>query len=247
LVIQRDMRPETQPAANAVSAFWSRVSNLWSSFSVSAFQHFPVNDSSKRLWTLANILSIGRLLLLGPLFFFLRQGKDGNLWAMGVMCAALLTDLLDGFIARHFHQESDWGKVLDPLADKIWIGFLALFLAMPWRNPPLPWYFLVLLLIRYGLNLSGGWYAYSRTGVILTSNWVGKVTMVCEAMTLIVYTIYMNDVFEQAIVPDVLMWITIVMMVVSTLAYARRYRAVLSAAHNAAHLSNPSSTINIGS
>jgi cardiolipin synthase len=127
-----------------------------------------LRSPTQRLWTLANILSIGRLLLLWPLFVYLRQGRDGNWYAMAVMGAALLTDMLDGLIARHFHQESDWGKVLDPLADKIWIGCLAVFLALPWRDPPLPWYFLVLLLIRYALTLSGGWHAYKRTGVIVT-------------------------------------------------------------------------------
>jgi cardiolipin synthase (CMP-forming) len=202
--------------------------------------------SSNRLWTIANILSIGRLLLLWPLFVYLRQGRDANWFAMGVMGAALLTDMLDGLIARHFHQESDWGKVLDPLADKVWIGCLAVFLALPWRDPPLPWYFLALLLIRNGLNLAGGWHAYKRTGVILTSNWFGKVTMVCEALTLIVYTIYVNDVFDQVLVPDTLMWITVIMMAVSTGSYWRHYRRIL-AAHSSSQLPNPSAPINIGS
>jgi hypothetical protein len=97
----------------------------------------PVPPSSHRLWTLANILSIGRLLLLWPLFVYLRQGKDANWYAMAVMGAALLTDMLDGLIARHFHQESDWGKVLDPLADKVWIGCLAVFLAVARPAAPL--------------------------------------------------------------------------------------------------------------
>ncbi|HEY3295982.1 MAG TPA: CDP-alcohol phosphatidyltransferase family protein [bacterium] len=197
-------------------------------------------DSSQRLWTFANILSIGRLVLLVPLYFFLHEGRDSNWLAMGVMGVALLTDLLDGLIARHFHQESEWGKVLDPLADKIWIGFLALFLAMPWRDPPLPLYFVVALIIRYALVLTGAWDAHRRMGIIVTSNWLGKITMVCEALTLIVYTIYMNDFFQQVLIPDILMWITIAMMVVSTVAYWRRYQRMLAAAHQAGTLSKSS-------
>ncbi len=206
-----------------------------------------MTDSSQRLWTMANILSIGRLLLLWPLFVFLRQGRDGNLWAMAVMGVALLTDMLDGLIARHFHQESDWGKVLDPLADKIWIGFLALFLAMPWREHPLPWPFLIVLFGRYVLVILGVWHAYMRTGVVLGSNWYGKFTMTCEVFTLLAFTIYWEEDAYLGIRPEMFMWLTVVMIFVSTISYFLRFRKLLSAARESDRLSSPSSPVKLGS
>jgi hypothetical protein len=77
--------------------------------------------------------------------------------------------------------------------------------------------------------------------VILTSNGFGKVTMVCEALTLIVYTVYMNDLFQQVLIPDTLMWITVIMMAVTTASYWRHYRKVL-ASHPTGHQTQSSPT-----
>jgi cardiolipin synthase len=185
-----------------------------------------VTDPAHRFWTLANIITFGRLLLLIPLFTFLREGN--NKWAIVVMGAALLTDMLDGLIARVYHQESDWGKVLDPIADKLWIGCLALFLALPSREPhPLPWPFLIVLFGRYVLVILGVWYAYMRTGVVLGSNWYGKFTMICEVFTLLAYTIYWEDGQYLGLRPEMFLYVTVVMIVVSTVSYFLRFRKLL--------------------
>jgi cardiolipin synthase (CMP-forming) len=191
-----------------------------------------VKDPARRLYTLANFISLGRLMLLVPLYICLRHGKDGggNLWAMVVMGVALLTDLLDGLIARLLHQVSDWGKLLDPVADKVWIGFLALFLAMPWRDHPLPWAFLALVLARDLTIVILASYAYGRTGIVMSSNWFGKVTMVCEAVTLIFYTVYWTPPFLPVFTPENLMWLTTAMLLLSSVVYTLRLRSLLATA-----------------
>lgn len=186
-----------------------------------------MNDPTNRFWTLANIVTFGRLVLLIPLFMGLRAGEAGNRWAIVVMVAALLTDMLDGLIARHYNQVSEWGKVLDPVADKLWLGCLAVFLALPTRQPPLPWQFLAILFGRYLLVLAGGWYAYRRTGVIMMSNWFGKVTMVGEALTMVSYTIYWTDGM-LGLRPEWFLYFTVVMIVVSTGVYAWRFFRIIS-------------------
>jgi CDP-diacylglycerol---glycerol-3-phosphate 3-phosphatidyltransferase len=202
-----------------------------------------VTDPSRRLFTLANFISFGRLLLLIPLFVFLRDGKDsgGNNWALVVMGVALLTDMLDGLIARAFGQVSDWGKLLDPLADKVWIGCLALFLALPWREHPLPWEFLALLLTRDLAIVFTAIFAYRRIGVITPSNWIGKVTMFCEALTLIAFTIYLQPVSIPWLSPEFLMWLTTVMIMVSGVSYTIRLRSMLAQAARAPVPGNSSS------
>lgn len=208
-----------------------------------------MTDPAKRLYTAANALSFGRLLLLIPLFVFLRQGKEGNgnLWAIGVMGAALLTDWLDGLIARHFRQVSDWGKVLDPVADKIWIGFLALFLALPWREHPLPLGFLLLLILRDMAIVAAAIYAYRRIGTILTSNWFGKVAMVAEALTLLSYTVYWQHPSFRLLNPSLLMWVTLLLIVISSISYILRLRAVLAEARRNPALTRPTSPLNASS
>ncbi len=175
-----------------------------------------------RLLTFANIISVGRLLLLIPLFIFLKRGEagNGNFWAMVVMGLALLTDLLDGLIARVFHQESEWGKVLDPIADKAWIGCLAIFLALPWRSHPLPWGFLALILARDAAIVGGAYYAYRKTGIVVKSSWPGKITMVAEAITLISYAIYFSHDAVPWLRPEYLLWATTALIVFSSGYYA---------------------------
>jgi CDP-diacylglycerol--glycerol-3-phosphate 3-phosphatidyltransferase len=182
---------------------------------------------SRQIFTLPNAISLGRLWLLLPLFVFLHHGGDDNMWALVVMGVALLTDMLDGLIARWLHQESEWGKVLDPVADKAWIGFLSLFLAMPWREHQLPWQFLVLTLSRDIAILIAGYFAYRRLGVVLPANLLGKVTMVVVAITLISYTIYWTPEILPIPLPEILLWIATVMILLSGYSYIRRYRVII--------------------
>ena len=88
-----------------------------------------------RILTVPNVISIVRLCLV-PVFLWLLFGREDR-YAAGLLLAALgITDFADGWIARHFHQESKLGKVLDPTADRILlgVGVLAVLIdgSMPW-------------------------------------------------------------------------------------------------------------------
>ena len=69
---------------------------------------------------MANYLTIGRVLMI-PVFLVLMyvDFPGSRYWALGVYIVACLTDFADGYIARHYNQISDFGKFMDPLADKI--------------------------------------------------------------------------------------------------------------------------------
>jgi cardiolipin synthase len=71
-----------------------------------------------RVWTLPNAISFGRIMLLG-LFCWLLIGPDERIAATMVLMVVGVTDFLDGFLARRFHQVSTLGKILDPLADRV--------------------------------------------------------------------------------------------------------------------------------
>jgi len=71
-----------------------------------------------RIWTLPNLISFARILLLG-VFCWLLFGADRRIAATVVLMVVGVTDFVDGYLARRFHQVSTLGKVLDPLADRV--------------------------------------------------------------------------------------------------------------------------------
>jgi cardiolipin synthase len=183
--------------------------------------------------TIPNLVTFIRLLLLFPLFYFLKRGTQGygNSWALLIIAAALFTDILDGFLARVLKQETDWGRTFDPLADKIWIAGLGIFLALHWRANPLPWGFLVLILVRDALIVAGGIHIYRKKGIVPEANMLGKIAMFMTSLTLLSYTVNFAPLAAFPWVrPRLVLWLSVVCIVLSGLAYFVRYRATVSSA-----------------
>lgn len=74
--------------------------------------------STDRILTIPNLITVTRLCLL-PVFLWLLFGRDDRASAAWLLAGLGGTDFLDGYVARHFHQVSDLGKVLDPVADRL--------------------------------------------------------------------------------------------------------------------------------
>ena len=85
-------------------------------------------ESTRRFWTIPNILTLSRLALI-PLFLWLMSRPDRRYWVWGgvVIIYGIVSDILDGYLARKLNQITETGKILDPLADKITAGALAVF------------------------------------------------------------------------------------------------------------------------
>ena len=81
-----------------------------------------MHESEKRFWTVPNALSLLRIAMV-PLFvwcFFATFTHNRN-WSRVIFLAAGGTDVIDGYIARHVNQISVWGRILDPMADKLMV------------------------------------------------------------------------------------------------------------------------------
>ncbi len=96
-----------------------------------------------RALTPANQITILRLIFV-PLFAILEIGRHYD-WALGVLALAALSDVVDGTVARVFHQESELGIALDPIADKVLMA--AAFILLAYRDV-LPWWVTILVLSR---------------------------------------------------------------------------------------------------
>lgn len=142
----------------------------------------------KEIVTVPNLLSVVRLLLI-PLCVYTYIGRqDYRLTALLVVLSAL-TDIVDGWIARHFHQTSDLGKALDPFADKLTQIVILFCLAI--RYP----YLLglgILLCIKELCSAVASIVAVKRTGEVRGARWHGKITTVAMYTTIMLHLLWVD-------------------------------------------------------
>lgn len=126
---------------------------------------------SAPLAQLPNALTVLRLLAI-PVFVVLLLGTDGEgSYALAALfAAAALTDQVDGYLARRWHVESEFGRFADPLADRLMIDVAVLLLCLDGR---LPWIALAVVLGRDAL-LIGGYGAVRDRGYDFSVSTLGK-------------------------------------------------------------------------
>jgi CDP-diacylglycerol--glycerol-3-phosphate 3-phosphatidyltransferase len=126
---------------------------------------------SAPLSQLPNALTLARLALI-PLFVVLMiRAGHGHSWPAGIVFGvAGVTDQVDGFLARRWHVESRFGKIADPLADRLMIDAAVILL---YAYDRLPWAALVVILGRDVLLLAG-YRILSPRGIEIDVNVVGK-------------------------------------------------------------------------
>lgn len=145
-----------------------------------------------------NMLSIFRLILL-PIFvvLYFALGKEYRYVCAIIWVVSGLTDVLDGFIARKFHMESDLGRFLDPLADKLTLFVISLTLAIGgYRNL----YILAgILFLKELFMLIGGVVLAKKctNNKLVPSKWYGKLaTVVLYIVMFAMILIEMNKTAE---------------------------------------------------
>jgi CDP-diacylglycerol--glycerol-3-phosphate 3-phosphatidyltransferase len=118
-----------------------------------------------------NALTVGRLLLIPVFVVALAVADGGRSWLAALLFgAAGITDQLDGWLARRWHVESEFGKYADPLADRLLIDAAVILL---WLADRLPWAALLLILARDGI-LIGGYRLVAGRGYEFSVSFLGK-------------------------------------------------------------------------
>ena len=131
-----------------------------------------------------NILTMLRMILIIP-FVILMQSDDPShlLWALIIFVAASLTDLLDGKIARKYNLVTNFGKLMDPLADKLLVmSGMLMFIEREWA----PAYVVIIILAREFLVTSVRLLA-AKEGVVIAADIWGKLKTVFQ-MTWVIWT-----------------------------------------------------------
>lgn len=175
-------------------------------------------ELSNRTFTIPNIISMFRIILITPfVVFFLRHDY---IVAAIILIVSGISDFLDGVIARKFHQESELGKILDPLADKltlIAVGICLIFIE-PFVLP-----LMIIMVTKDLLMLIGGSIVIKQGVIPPKSKWYGKLSTVLFYVTvslIVVMKIFNLINYSGAhIVLLVMLSVTAVMMLFSLINY----------------------------
>ena len=143
--------------------------------------------------TTANKITIFRVILI-PVFLVLMYLRfpGHTYWAFGVFVLASLSDFADGYIARHYNQVSDFGKFMDPLADKMLVMAAMCYFVECGQMPG--WCLAIVLLREFAV--SGMRLVAVEQGRVIAAAWSGKIktasTMVCLCLMLVFQSNLLN-------------------------------------------------------
>lgn len=136
---------------------------------------------------LPNLVSLYRVVTLPALLWSLRRdGEDLSALTLALLGTAAISDLVDGWLARRLGRSSRLGQILDPLADKLFLGGLALGLVL-WRD--FPAWLLVLLLVRDAAIVGAGALLLRRQRLVIPANRLGKASTVAMTLTAVAHVL----------------------------------------------------------
>jgi CDP-diacylglycerol--glycerol-3-phosphate 3-phosphatidyltransferase len=169
---------------------------------------------------LPNALTLARLAVIPVFVVLMVRAGDAPSWPAGILFgAAGATDQIDGFLARRWHVESRFGKIADPLADRLMIDAAVILLVAYGR---LPWAGLAVIVAR-DLLLLAGWRLLAPRGIDVDVNVVGK-----GATWLLYAAIGFRIVTHDSTTwPLWLFWIGLGFAVLAALLYLREARKAL--------------------
>ena len=176
--------------------------------------------TKKDILTIPNLLSVIRILLI-PVIVIL-YAREQLISAVVIILLSGLTDVVDGKIARKFNMVSDFGKFLDPVADKLTQAALAVCLFS--RYPAMIGLFL-LMAVKEGLQFFWGLKALKATDNLDSSNWYGKVCTVLLYMVMIVLFLFPGI---PAPLAYTLIGLCAAMLILSMILYVRFFRSRFS-------------------
>ena len=158
------------------------------------------SNNAKRIFTLPNILSVFRILLIPFIIVFYTVNND-YITAVILVIVSAVTDMLDGFIARRFDQVTDLGKILDPISDKLTQGAIILCLTSKYRYL---WIMIVLFALKELTVGILGLLVLKRANRISGAQWYGKL---CTTVTLIILGLLLLFPFVYPDMPDAVAYI----------------------------------------
>ena len=172
---------------------------------------------------LPNKLTVLRVLLIPFFVAALLWDKGENMTlryvAAGIFIAASLTDLLDGKIARKYNLVTNFGKFMDPLADKLLVCAALICLI------ELDQIRMVIVIISREFIISGFRLVASDNGVVIAASYWGKFKTVFQMIAVVLLIVKIDAL---SVVTDIFLWAAVVLTVVSLMDYIKKNHKVLT-------------------
>lgn len=174
---------------------------------------------------LPNKLTVLRVIMVPFFVFFMLTDVGGaaNKWiALVLFIVASLTDMLDGKIARKYNLVTNFGKFMDPLADKLLV--CSAMICMIPLGKLQAWF--VIVIIAREFIISGFRLIAAENGVVIAANYWGKFKTVSQMIMIILLLIDLGGVFD--ILEQIFIWLSLALTVISLITYIWQNRSVLS-------------------
>ncbi|CUT04222.1 CDP-alcohol phosphatidyltransferase family protein [Candidatus Chrysopegis kryptomonas] len=182
----------------------------------------------EKIFNISNFLSFSRFIILIPTIYFLTSDTGDVLIegyglkltlnraiSMLFMLSLYLSDLADGYLARKYNQITEFGKMIDPLADKVCVGAIVLSLV---QQGDLPLWYVAIVIGRDLIILLAGAYLSTRIKFVLPSNKLGKFTV-----TSIAIVIALAMLKSRGFILNLFITISIIMIFASLYVYGKRF------------------------
>ncbi|HBA64065.1 MAG TPA: CDP-diacylglycerol--glycerol-3-phosphate 3-phosphatidyltransferase [Lachnospiraceae bacterium] len=174
---------------------------------------------------LPNKLTVLRVLLI-PFFvvFMLTDlGGDAGKWiAVAIFIVASLTDMLDGKIARKYNLVTNFGKFMDPLADKLLV--CSAMICLIEKGKLASW--IVIIIVAREFIISGFRLVASDNGIVIAASYWGKFKTTFQMLMIIVLIIDLGGIFDT--IGIILTWIALALTIISLVDYVAKNKKVLT-------------------
>ncbi|MCR5619561.1 MAG: CDP-diacylglycerol--glycerol-3-phosphate 3-phosphatidyltransferase [Lachnospiraceae bacterium] len=192
------------------------------------------NQKNESIWNLPNALTIFRIILIIPFTVLLIGGQRGwfgsnllvpDILADLIFIIASLTDMLDGKIARRYGLVSNFGKFMDPLADKLLVCTAMIALIDMKRIPA----WVVIIIIAREFIISGFRLIAVENGNVIAASWWGKFKTTFQMIMVILMIVEPSLALMgmPVIIVDIIMYIALALTIVSLIDYLVKNRSVL--------------------
>lgn len=182
---------------------------------------------------LPNKLTVFRVILIVPFVVILLGGEAGwfgnnilipDIVALAVFIVASLTDLIDGKIARKYNLVTNFGKFMDPLADKLLVSAALIALVDMGRIPA----WVVIVIISREFIISGFRLIASDNHVVIAASYWGKFKTTFQMIMVCLMIVNLGTMFHwMQILTDVIMWIALALTVISLVDYLVKNKDVM--------------------